>query len=51
VDGMLFVYVIQPILIKAFSKLEEKYLKIASYVILGVMGIDFLTVILGYIIK
>ena len=47
--GMLFVYVIQPFLTKVFSKVKDKYLKIAAYLIIAIMTIDFITVIAGYI--
>jgi uncharacterized membrane protein len=48
--GMLFVYVIQPILDKLFSKIKPELLKEIAMLIIIVMAIDFGTVITGYIV-
>ena len=47
--GFLALYVFTPIVEKITSKLSDKTLKIISYIIIGVMSIDFIIVIMGYI--
>ena len=48
--GMLFVYVIQPILEKIFGKFKETTLKKLSILIISVMTVDLVWVIIGYIV-
>lgn len=47
--GMLFIYIIQPILDKTIGKLNKTTIRNISIVILSVMIIDFIVTILGYI--
>jgi len=46
--GMFFIYDFYPLLKKLFDRINDKVLKIASIIILIVMGIDLLAVLLGY---
>ena len=48
--GMLFVYVIQPILEKIFRKFKETTLKKLAILIISVMSIDLILVIIGYVV-
>lgn len=48
--GFLALYVILPIVTKLLSKVKEKYLKVASYIIITVVSIDFISVIIGYLV-
>lgn len=45
IGGMFYLYIVQPILNKLFSKVKDKNLKISAIVIILVMTIDFITVI------
>ncbi len=49
--GMIFVYIIQPILQKISTKIKDTYLKNFSILIIMVMLVDFVSVIIGYIVK
>lgn len=49
--GFVLVCFIQPVLNKVFGKVNSKIIKISSFIIIGVMSIDFIITILGYIIK
>ena len=44
-------YLVQPFLNIIFGKMSDKVVKISSYIIIGVVGIDFIITMLGYIIK
>lgn len=48
--GMLFVYGIQPILEKIFGKLKKATLDKIAILIISIMSIDFIWVIIGYIV-
>lgn len=45
--GMFYLYIVQPLLNMLFSKIKENYLKISAIVIIIVMGVDFISVIIG----
>ena len=51
IGGFLLLYFVQPILNKVFNKLSSKTIKVISILIVLTMSIDFLIIILGYIIK
>lgn len=51
IGGFVLVYFVQPILNKIFGKIDSKIIRISSILIIGVVGIDFIITILGYVIK
>lgn len=51
IGAFALIYLVQPLLEKAFRKLSDRTIKIISRIIICIVSLDFIITILGYIIK